>query len=133
MKKGILMVFFGLLIIGHLFSQDLTTGSWQWQNPNIASLSSILTFEKNGKLVINTTELATGQKETSEGIWQLIGITLIIKMATNKVFHFTVNWLNINRFNLEAGDGILIYSQANTPEDQFLISYLNYQKTLRQK
>lgn len=133
MKKLILMFFFGFLILSHSFSQDLTIGSWQWQNPNIASLSSILTFEKNGELIINTVELVTGQKETREGVWRLIGITLTIKMAANKVFHFTINWLNVNRFNLEASDGMLVYSQVNTPEDQFMINYSNYQKSLQKK
>lgn len=125
MKKFLFMMFFGLLSISSTFAQDLEIFMWQCQNPGVYYESHMLIFSK-GKFTYGVGNLIYQKNNQTNGTYQVVGNNLMLT-SDGQTNSFLLTWIHKNKFVLsdQNGNGGMIFVTIGTPEDQFLVNYMN--------
>jgi hypothetical protein len=124
-RAALLLV--GLLILGNIsFSQSLTSGMWQLQNPKVPANSEVFTFNVNSSFFYLVTNMVTGLQSSYDGSYELSGNLLTLRLTNGGTVVYPFTWWDNDKFIIQNGNTTLYYGKIGTSEDKYFSNYLQY-------
>lgn len=102
---------------------QLSKTRWQWQNPDYISISQIVSFD-NGKFVLSTGNLSTGEYVSYEGTYSYDGETLILYCDNDMTFQYAVE-RNGSVMNLYVNNQTLKFAICGSVYDTYMQRVIN--------